>query len=126
MKKSSKVDYQLDVIVKVKTYHGNMLKNYVKLLEPVVHCLMSVVDAEQFDESDDECNQEAYFLEVQSRESFRDEDVNHVTGKTMDEFLCRYSGVLSDVPGHTHVLEHDIRNKTGKPFRVRPMEISLL
>lgn len=34
--------------------------------EPVFRCVMSVVDSEQIDESDDYCDKEADFLEVQS------------------------------------------------------------
>ena len=37
----SKVDYQLDVKWKVKTYHGNMLKRYLDRCEPAVLCVMS-------------------------------------------------------------------------------------
>lgn len=41
--------------------------------------------------------------------------------QTMDTFSCRYSDVLSDAPGHMHVLEHEIRTTTDKPIRVSPM-----
>lgn len=86
---------------------------------------MSVVDSEQIDESDDYCDKEADFLEVQSWESYGDIDVNSALSReekqTMDTFSCRYSDVLSDAPGHMHVLEHEIRTTTDKPIRVSPM-----
>ena len=48
----SKVDYQVDVKGKVKTYHANMLKRYVERCEPDVQCVMSIVNSENIDEHD--------------------------------------------------------------------------
>lgn len=127
VKRLGKVDYQLEVKGKVKTYHANMLKKYVERCEPVVNCVMSVVDSEQIDDSDVECSQETDFLEVQSRETHVDVDVNPELSRDekqkMKELLYRYSDVLSDVPGHTHVLEHEIRTTTDRPVRVSPRQI---
>lgn len=127
VKRLGKVDYQLEVKGKVKTYHANMLKKYVERCEPVVDCVMSVVDSEQIDDSDVECSQETDFLEVQSRETHVDVDVNPELSREekqkMKELLYRYSDVLSDVPGHTHVLEHEIRTTTDRPVRVSPRQI---
>ncbi|XP_062590636.1 uncharacterized protein LOC134252230 [Saccostrea cucullata] len=129
VKKIGKVDYQLDVKGKVKTYHANMLKRYVERCEPVVQCVMSVVDSEQiqFDESVGEYDEEAEFVHVQSRESYKDVDVNPDLNReerqTLMDLLYRYSDVLTDVPGHTHVLEHEIRTTTDKPVRVSPRQI---
>lgn len=129
VKRLGKVDYQLEVKGKVKTYHANMLKKYVERCEPVVDCVMSVVDSEQIDDSDVECSQETDFLEVQSRETHVDVDVNPELSREekqkMKELLYRYSDVLSDVPGHTHVLEHEIRTTTDRPVRVSPRQIDL-
>lgn len=41
----------------------------------------------------------------------------------MMDLLYRYRDVLTDVPGHTHVLEHEIRLTTDKPVRVSPRQI---
>ncbi|XP_052680025.1 uncharacterized protein LOC128160712 [Crassostrea angulata] len=127
VKRLGKVDYQLEVKGKVKTYHANMLKKYVERCEPVVDCVMSVVDSEQIDDSDVECSQETDFLEVQSRETHVDVDVNPELSREekqkMKELLYRYSDVLSDVPGHTHVLEHEIWSTTDRPVRVSPRQI---
>lgn len=41
----------------------------------------------------------------------------------MDDLLSSYSDVLSDVQGHTHVLEHEIRTATYKLNRVSQRQI---
>lgn len=41
----------------------------------------------------------------------------------MDDLLCRYGDVLSDVQDHTHVLLHEIQIMRDKPFRVSPRQI---
>ena len=41
----------------------------------------------------------------------------------MTDILYRYMNVLTDLPGQTHVLEHDIRLTTDKPVRVGPRQI---
>ena len=52
IKKSGKVDYQLDVKGKVKTCHAKMLKRYAERCEPAVQCVMSIVSSENIDEYD--------------------------------------------------------------------------
>ncbi|XP_062572789.1 uncharacterized protein LOC134234761 [Saccostrea cucullata] len=109
VKKIGKVDYQLDVKGKVKTYHANMLKRYIERCEPVVQCVMSVVDSEQiqFDESVGEYDEEAEFVHVQSRESYKDVDVNPDLNRDERQTLMD--------------LLH--RTTTDKPVRVSPRQI---
>ena len=127
LKRVSKVDYQVDVKGKVKTYHANMLKRYVERCEPAVQCVMSIVNSENIDEHDVEDGQVEEFLGGQSQESIKYIDINpslrDEEKQVMMDLLYRYRDVLTDVPGHTYVLEHEIRLTTDKLVRVSPRQI---
>ena len=41
----------------------------------------------------------------------------------MMDLLYRYRDVLTDVPSHTHILEHEIWLTMDKPVKVSPRQI---
>ena len=103
----SKVDYQLDVKGRVKTYHANVLKRYVECCEPAIQCVMSIVNSEIIDEhkvGDGRVYVEE-FLEGLSQESIEDVDINpsvrEEEKEVMMDLLYRYRDILTDVPGIT-------------------------
>ncbi|XP_062609261.1 uncharacterized protein LOC134271008 [Saccostrea cucullata] len=126
VKKIGNVDYQLDMNGKLKTYHANLLKSYIERSVPLVSSAMSVVSSDKIDESEYGDEQEGY-VDSCKVETYKNVDLNPDLSKqereTLMELLHSFSDVLSDKPGHTHVLEHDIRTTTDKPIRVSPRQI---
>ena len=127
VRKVGNVDYMLDVNGTVKTYHANLLKKYVEREEPEISFLMSIVNPEQIDNPESDDDQEEYVGVSSSVESYADVDINQdldeVKIQTIKELFQSFSDVFTEQPGHTHLIQHDIRLTTDKPVRVSPRHI---
>jgi hypothetical protein len=88
---------------------------------------MSIVNPEQIDYTESDDDQEEYIGVRSSVESYADVDINQdldeVSTQTMKELFQSFSDVYTEQPGHTHLIQHDIRLTTDTPVRVSPRHI---
>jgi hypothetical protein len=127
VRKVGNVDYMLDVNGMIKTYHANLLKKYVERDEPEVIFLMSIINPEQIDDPESDDDLEEYVGVSSCVDSYTDVDINQdldeVKIQMMKELFQSFSDVFTEQPGHTHVIQHDIRTTTDKAVRVSPRHI---
>ncbi|XP_064649953.1 uncharacterized protein LOC135501648 [Lineus longissimus] len=119
------MDYRLNVHGKVKTFHANMLKEFIA--RPEQAATVAVVD------DDDEWEQDGQVcgrlpalhprLLCPSSETVKDVHVSDKLSTSqkqqVEELLTSFSDVLSDQPGQTTLIEHDIKTTTDNPVRVK-------
>jgi hypothetical protein len=92
-----------------------------------VSFLMSIVNSEQIENPESDEDQEEYVGFSSNAESYTDVDINQdldeVKIQTMKELFQSFSDVFTEQPGHTHLIQHDIRTTTDKPVRVSARHI---
>ncbi|XP_064651627.1 uncharacterized protein LOC135502607 [Lineus longissimus] len=137
VKKINAMDYRLMMDGKERTFHINMLKQYI----PRARDQVAVV----VEDGEEQCavvleSVEAEPPEVETQLPRLEDQVVDKVGETMEdvhicgdlrpeqieevkEILCSYQDVLTDSPGRTTVLSHDVRLTTSDPVRVRPYPI---
>ncbi|CAC5415003.1 unnamed protein product [Mytilus coruscus] len=134
------LDYRIDMRGKIKMFHVNMLKLYVEL-EPTNMCIsaqvhkvsfvakVSVIDLET-EETDGVDNYGSELIETPAavaNETLRDVHINDAfkTNEIVKVqcLLDQFSHVLSDIPGRTNVLQHDIKLTSDDPVRFKPYPI---
>lgn len=134
MKKVNRVDYQLNIQGKVKTFHINLLKKYVERSqcetvnvvtdERVFGIVNAIVVDCVADTTQD--GQLEHYPELDSCEC-AEMDVNSALSteerKRPMGMVSKYGDVLVDKPGVTNVLEHDIRMVSEKPIYVKNRSI---
>lgn len=134
MKKVNRVDYQLNIQGKVKTFHINLLKKYVERSqcetvnvvtdERVFGIVNAIVVDCVADTTQD--GQLEHYPELDSCEC-AEMDVNSALSteerKRLMGMVSKYGDVLVDKPGVTNVLEHDIRMVSEKPIYVKNRSI---
>ncbi|VDI38062.1 Hypothetical predicted protein [Mytilus galloprovincialis] len=125
---------------KLKMFHVNMLKLYVEREQTNV-CVsapdhkvgfvatVSVIDLENED-TDDVDNYESELIETPvavAKETLRDVHINEAlkANETVKVqcLLDKFSHVLTDIPGRTNVLQHDIKLTSDDPVRFKPYPI---
>ena len=139
VKKLNRVDYQIDMQGKCKTFHANLLKLYMErdhsdnrvsvlLSSPTLRCVSaSVVDCvgEQNDDLLDipvsEVTEGPEDVEIGS-------DLLPEQRKKVGEGLNAFPDVLTDLPGMTNILQHDIQLTCEVPVRAntRPVPYSMV
>nr|XP_022307941.1 uncharacterized protein LOC111113940 [Crassostrea virginica] len=131
-KRSNRVDYQLDVKGKLKTFHINLMKKYTERSYSDVATVLnddvlglvnaSVVDCD--DEGGQDGQLEEYpVLKVGSKAVAINPLLSSENKEQLLALLNRYADVLQDKPGTTDVLEHDIRTVSDKPVHVKNRQI---
>lgn len=132
VEKIGEADYRLDMNGKVKPYHANLLKRYVDRSRsvsesntlPVVRT--AVIDLEN--EHDDAEGELQELPVTTSYESIEQVDINPKLSDDercqLRQLLIEFSDMLSDTPGCTHLLQHDIKLTTEVAIRLKPYPIS--
>ncbi|XP_033728194.1 uncharacterized protein LOC117317492 [Pecten maximus] len=129
------MDYRVNVDGKVKTLHANLLRRYVErvntqssavVTEPGV---LSVVCASIVTDDTGSDNEDVSERQLETtpspirKESVDDVKVSDQLDQTqrrqIRDILSNYSDVLTDVPGKTTLVEHEIRLTTDDPVRVK-------
>lgn len=113
-KKINKVDYQIDMKGKLKTFHVNMLKKYIDRnadSEEGSQDDKSIVSSAVIDCTEDE-NVEEYGLPSVGYNEELSVDINPELipedKQKVTSLLNQFDDVLSDDPGYTYLIEHDI------------------
>ena len=134
IKKVNKVDYQIEINGKVRCYHANLLKLYVEreTSESVdtvscVNGVFSVVSTTVIDCSSEDQGHIHELPMVHGNESTSNVDICHdllpVEYTQVCEIMTTFPDVLTDTPGHTTILHHDIQLVSSILFRTKPRPI---
>ncbi|KAK6166422.1 hypothetical protein SNE40_023117 [Patella caerulea] len=125
VEKLNDYDYRLSVHGKIKTFHGNLLKRYLERPQEDNH--VDKVNAAVVDVEDDGMDSEPIQLPGTGKEGI---DKVHICDKlnmeqreSLASLLNCYQDVLTDLPGHTNLLEHEINTTTDVPVRLKPYPI---
>ena len=146
--KRSPYDYQLDVNGKNKTFHINLLKQYIdrgdeeasQLIDAhddtcsahpfVIACTATVEDEEidlDLNESDERSplsNIESRLPVLEAKETINDVKICDTLSQQQKRDVCRLLGnfhdVMTDLPGKTSITAHDIKLTSDEPIRSRP------
>lgn len=130
-KKVNRVDYQLNMQGKVKTFHINLLKKYVErtnaeispiLSDTSVFCLVgaTVVDCAEYETQE---GQLVEYPQISTEKVDVNPQLSAEQKKQLTHVLQKFEDVLQSKPGLTHVLEHDIRMVNEKPVQVKHRQI---
>ena len=120
-------DFRIRVRGKIKTYHANLLKKYTEREETVSSMLgqvgVAMID-EMYDEVDDQDHEIVEPPVPRGTQSYVDVTVSDLLDQNQQrevrELLAEFSDVLTDQPGCTNLIEHDIKLTTDTPIRQRP------
>ena len=141
--KVGELDYRVDVSGKLKTFHINMLKPYVERPEPTASTLhndalaeasVAIIDIEQEEDETSFLNEMPDVPSVPgSIQTETPEDVNCSTDLKSEqqteikEILREFPDVFTDLPGHTNLVECDIKLTSTEPVKVKqyPMPYSM-
>ena len=129
-------DCRVEVNKKVKTFHANMLKKYIKRDDQdgapqrnsdnkqVVSCeaCTGIIGGDEDLSVNDE--EMIELANCHQKETVKDVKLGIELTKTQQEemmdTLVRYEEVFSDIPGKTNVIEHKIELTNNNPVRSRP------
>ena len=144
VEKLNACDYRVKVRGKVKTYHGNMLKEYIRReaeeeetgeCEAVSMSCISVIESEEEEEHSDieytaffnQHNVSLRFPTVESKENIQDiqinKDLNESQTNEVSALLQNFAEVFTDIPGTTDIVEHEIVLTSLQPVRSRPYPV---
>ena len=127
--KKGNVDYYVDVNGKSKLYHINLLKKYYRRanvnmlfvadrVDPVTDILFSLnVCRVCVVEEDNDSPLEIVTLDKEKSKVTFNPDLSESCRQDLQKIVEDYSDVFLDVPGCTHLLQHEIKVKTAEPFR---------
>ena len=120
----NRMDYKIDVNGVVRTYHANMLKQYVERRNELSHCLLS---AEAIESVEDFPLDDCTFPTAKKPESFCDVSIsNTLTSeqrKEVETLMKQYPDVPSSLLGRTDQIQHDIKLLTSEPKRTKGCSI---
>ena len=134
VKKVNRVDYQLKMNGKVKTFHINLLKKYVERAQgnnvfvvtdesvfgtvnaTFVDCVRDATQEGQLDDYPTLDADQGTAVDINGSLS------NEEREKLMS-LIAKYVDVLQDQPGSTTILEHDIRMVSDKPIYVKTRSV---
>ena len=150
LEKVNPYDYKIKIKGKIKTFHGNMLKKYYrrnnenegKIVETEEHNVETIACVSVIDETDDEVESETTQLDTNrnvcvqfpsyiAKESVNDvqisEDLNLESKQQVKQLVGEFPDVFTDVPGTTHLVEHEIIVTSAQPVRSKqyPVPYSL-
>ena len=124
LSKRSPVDYLIDMNSKQKTFHANLLKQYVDREESKV-CRMAVIepDEEMLNQDEQEVNRPEGVRQQWPSDVNVSADLSPAEKEQVSSLLIEFSDVLSDVPGCTKLMEHKIMTTSDTPVRLKPYPI---
>ena len=120
------VDYRILVKGKVKSFHANMLKLYVER-QTGMGCLdvvaVSAIDDDETDVHDvvmthPGATRSETYKDVKTGDKLNDRQLGQIK-----QILKEFDDVLSDLPGRTDVIEHDVELTTSEPIRSKGYKI---
>lgn len=136
--KVKNLDYQVDMAGKLKTLHANMLRKYTvreeevskdgNIQRGVLACVCMSVIEETFEESRDghmdrTDSNPLTLPHMESTESIEDCHISDALDgnqkQDMYQLLEEFKDVMTDLPGCTPLIEHEIRTTTEQPVRVK-------
>ena len=125
-------DYRILMEGKIKTFHANLLKKYQERGETFnVHSVFGVVETAVIDSQfvegpDDDVND---IITLPHPSQLSPSSVKLAPELTRDQrnevllLLAEFSDVLTDIPGCTNMISHDIKTSTTDPVRQKPYPI---
>lgn len=129
--KQGPCDYKIDINGKIKTFHANLLKFYIHRKPEDADVEIAGTAAVICDDSEEATPIGTDFLSpppsLSPQESIHDvtldEQLSGEQVQEVQELLVKYLEVLTDLPGKTTVVEHDIKLTTSQPIRSRPYRL---
>lgn len=122
----SGVNYEIQIDNKTKTLHANMLKKYIRRNTTEPHIFnREIACLGLISETDDDEGQLTHIPMVQNdqQETYQDVNINPNLSSTqrsqIDTLITQYKDVLTDNPGHTNIIEHEIRLTTTEPVKAK-------
>ena len=146
-------DYRICVKGKIKLFHANMLKKYIERTESASMSVIETLNRETKDESEDdsrgimaqvcvavvtedptEDREIDYGQKIKvslpnltPEESIHDikinPDLSDQQKKELLDLVSEFSDVITDIPGHTNLIEHDIKLTSNEPVRSKPYPV---
>ena len=110
---------------KLRTYHANLLKKYIERTPVPPHDSMMPHMGVGFikEEFCGEDESQLDFVEVKRKEYPEDvtlnKDLSSDQKQQVKDLLSQYTDTLSDIPGKSNVITHNIRLIDHKPFRIK-------
>ena len=134
VKRTSKVDYIINIEGKQRLYHVNMLKMYHQRPEylgnirnPFSCASVGLIAEDQDDDQSESGVSDLQILPLKSTQSYKDVEINENLGASekeqLQELLRSFQDVLSDMPGKTNQFEHKIELSSNNPVRLKPYPI---
>jgi hypothetical protein len=127
VRKLNAVDYVIAIRGKEKTYHCNMLKPYCERQHTEVKQVAGVVCLSDGDVLDKDNKELLGTCITKAKESWKDIKVNPQLSdqqkQELNKLLQKHQATLTDVPGCTSVVRHEIKLTTSEPIRVKPYPI---
>ena len=132
LRKFGTCDYRILMEGKIKTFHANLLKKYQERGEAFnVHSVFGVVETAVIDSQfvegpDDDVND---IITLPHPSQLSPSSVKLAPELTRDQrnevllLLEEFSDVLTDIPGCTNMISHDIKTSTTDPVRQKPYPI---
>lgn len=109
VEKRNRMDYVIDQDGKRKVYHANLLRRYIDRGEDIEQVSVAVVE----EDNQDEGLPRMELPNLHQQEGVRDVQVNpaltHDQQVDVQRILLKYQDILTDVPGKTSLIEHDIK-----------------
>ena len=146
LEKVNQFDYTIRIRGKDKTFHANLLKRYYrrsketegesselgKSADEAIACV-SVVDEIDIEgeqgasKMNSDQNVRVHFPTYIAKESVKDvqvsEDLSEEGKQQVDDLICEFPDVFTDVPGATDLVEHDIIVTSASPIRSKPYPV---
>ena len=134
VQKVGSLDYRICIKGKLKTFHANMLKAYYDRDDPALlvtdligSVSVAVVDVECEENFQPELGDIDVFAIPSCKQGGDEsaeippchvaEDLSVEQKVAVETLISEFSDVLSDKPGHTNLLTHDIKLTTSEPIR---------
>ena len=115
------VDYLIKVNNKIKIYHINMLKKYIRRDDTNTKiCQICIIDTPE--ESPDTCDI-SVFSDGNGLGINVNPELSKQQTKELNELNARFSDVFSDKPGTTRTVIHDIKLTTDVPVHRKPYPV---
>jgi len=125
------VDYRIDIGGKIKTYHANLLRKYVKRNsedKALDHGILSscvIIEVSEEEDNDGVKPTDEIKLPPSGKSKDTIKDVHIASTLTEDQgseintVLEQFRDILTDLPGRTTLAEHKITLTTNEPIRVK-------
>lgn len=127
VERKGQMDYIVDMNGKHKIFHANMLKRYVSRPDDTEDSATAVCSTAVVDCEEDADLSELVLLSLNRKEKWEDVNINAkltaIQQQEVNDLLLEFDGVLSDIPGRTSVIKHQINLVQEEVVRSRPYKI---